>query len=130
MSGSKWLLIKSALVGNFVYILKNARWKPYKANNHKFWILDEGGKALGLYGTFINIAVWRRPSEGVCEEPEFPRWWYRIVPKHVGFIGELRVQAMKVHLHVLVCCFAVHITWLYILEDNNMNDSRLVQVLF
>jgi hypothetical protein len=33
-------------------------------------------------------------------------WWYRSVPKHVGFIHEL-LQAIKVHAHVLVCCFAI-----------------------
>jgi hypothetical protein len=37
----------------------------------------------------------------------FIAWWCRSVPKHVGFISELLPHAIKVPVHVLVCCFAI-----------------------
>jgi hypothetical protein len=40
---------------------------------------------------------------------------YRSVPKHVGFISKLLLQAMKVPVHVLVCCFAIFIPYVCVL---------------
>jgi hypothetical protein len=36
-----------------------------------------------------------------------PWWWYRSVPKHVRFISALLLEAIKVRVHVLFCCFAI-----------------------
>jgi hypothetical protein len=44
---------------------------------------------------------------GVLYFNRHPRRWYRGVPKHVAFISELLLQAIKVPVRVLVCCFAI-----------------------